>query len=149
MGVYTTRKADILKLLFGSTSFTVESTLYLGLSTTSFPTSVEVSQFPTEPSGAANYARASMANGGGGIWSAITTDTSGAYFTNATQIDFLESTASWGQINGIFIAGSLAGTNLSDLLYYENLSSPITVGINTQVFFAQNALTIKMPASYT
>jgi hypothetical protein len=148
MGVYVSRKAQILDLLFGATSFTVESTFYLGLSTTTFTTATEVTTFPTEPSSGAAYARVTLSNNKT-LWSNATTNSAGASLYNNSIVQFAESTASWGQINGIFIAATLAGTTLADLLYYENLASPITVGVNTTVFFNANALTISMPAVYS
>lgn len=141
MGVGTARKNDILNYLFGETSFSPSpaGTLYLGLKINSlFTTTGELITIPTEPSGG-SYARVSFDNTA--IWNSSTSNSK----TNASSLTFPESSAAWGDIYGIFISKVASGDVLSDILYYQNLTSPITVGINTTVYYNIGGLTITIP----
>jgi hypothetical protein len=140
MGVGTSRKNEILNFLFGGTSLTPDSTLHLGLKINSyFTTTGELITIPTEPSGG-GYARVSITNDGTS-WNSSTVNAK----TNSIPFTFAESTSAWGDVYGIFLSKVASADVLSDIIYFQNLTSPITVGINTTVYYNAGGLTISIP----
>jgi hypothetical protein len=123
---------QILDSEFGNTAYTVPSTLYLGLSTTTV--SISGTGY-TEPVAGA-YARVAIVNNK----SNFTVAASGS-LTNNTSITFTESTASWGTITYVFIADALTSGNV---LYFEALPTAKTVQTATTVLFSVGAITISM-----
>lgn len=150
MGVGVARKNEILNYLFGKTSFTPEDTLYLGLKINSaFPSGELSSLAITEPTTAKGYARVSIDNTSvGSDWNASTSNSK----TNAVSFTFPESSDSWGTVYGIFISKVATGvTNggtevLDDIVYFQNLTSPISVAANTTVYYNAGGLSITIPA---
>ena len=127
---YTSNK--ILDYNFGSTSYTVPATIYIGLSTTAL--SFAGTGY-TEPSGG-NYSRVAVANNKVNFSTAAN-----GTLNNQTQITFPESSASWGTITYVFISDSPTGGNV---LYYEALTTPRVVATNTTLLFSAGAMTIAM-----
>lgn len=122
----------ILDYNFGQTSYTVPSTLYMGLSTTTVGND---GSGATEPSGN-NYARVAITNNKSNFAVAAN-----GLLTNAAQFTFNESSASWGTITYIAFWDALTGGNI---WYFEALSVPKTVQAQTTVLFSIGALTISM-----
>lgn len=117
-----------LNYSLGQTSYTPATTLYIALSTTSpniNGTGV------TEPSGGA-YARIAITNNK----TNLTTSTN-ATLNNAIQIEFPESTASWGTVTNVCIYDALTGGNL---LYFGALTASKIVQSATTVLFATGTL---------
>lgn len=118
-----------------ATITTVPTTLYLGLFTGATASTVPaqstvLSTAPvgvSEPSGGA-YARVAVANTD---WGAIATaDTTGRKTTSA-QKSFPESTASWGTVNGFFLAdASTVGTSI----YFANFDDTTAISVNAAGF---------------
>ena len=127
---YTSNK--ILDYNFGSTSYTVPATIYIGLSTTAL--SFAGAGY-TEPSGG-NYSRVAVTNNKVNFSIAAN-----GTLNNQTQIIFPESSAAWGTITYVFISDSPTGGNV---LYYEALTTPRVVATNTTLLFSAGAMTIAM-----
>lgn len=121
----------ILNRYFGNTSDTVSSNLYVGLSTT--PINPDGTG-ATEPSGG-GYARITVANNK----TSFTVATNGILY-NAIDLQFPESTASWGTIGYIFISDTVGGTPI----YADALTAPRSVQAQSVLLFATNAIQIKM-----
>lgn len=132
MSTTYTKANEILDSEFGNTSYSVDTTLYVGLSTT--PISADGTG-ATEPSGGA-YARVSVANNKTN-WD----NASSGALSNLTSVQFTESTASWGTITHVFIADSLTGGNV---LYYAALDSSRNVTSDTTVLFAPGGIDVSL-----
>lgn len=132
MSITSTKSNEILDYEFGNTGYTVDGTLYVGLSTTPI---AFAGTGATEPSGG-SYARVPVVNNKTN-WS---TAASGI-LSNNTAITFPESTASWGTITHVFIADAASAGNI---LYYEALTSSRAVSSATTVLFAAGGVQIKM-----
>jgi hypothetical protein len=132
MSVTYTLANKILDFNLGATAYSALSTLYLGLSTTTI--SIDGTG-ATEPSGGA-YARVAIINNK----TNFSTATLGV-LSNATAIQFTESTASWGVITYVFLADALTSGNI---YLYEALSTPKTVQSATTVLFSVGALSFSM-----
>lgn len=117
---------------FGLTTYTVPSTYYFGLSTTTINID---GTGATEPSGGA-YARIALANNKTN-W----TVAASGLITNSTAITFAESTASWGTITYVFMSDALTGGNI---WWYDALSPARAVASATTVLFAIGAVTVQM-----
>ena len=127
----------VLAHVFGYTNYVPPSTLYIGLSTQD--PGVAGSNI-LEPSGN-NYSRVGYSNDNGTAdWSAPVEGIT----TNISDVQFSKSTGAWGVITYFFIADSSSGGNV---LYYEILSTPITVETNSTVQFLAGDLTITMTNS--
>ena len=134
MAITYTQANKILDYNFGASTYSVSSTLYFGLSTTTINSD---GTGATEPIGT-GYARIPFTNTkGASTWGGAAS----ASLSNLGTITFTESTASWGTITYVFIADSLSGGNI---LYYNSLSSPKTVGANTTVYFGAGNVIISM-----
>lgn len=120
---------------FGGTSYSVPSTLYFGLSTTSI--NIDGSG-GTEPSGG-SYARVSLTNNKTNWGNA-----SNASLTNSTAVQFAESSASWGTITTVFISDALTSGNV---WWYDTLTPARSVSSATTVLFAIGAVTVQMTNS--
>jgi hypothetical protein len=121
----------LLNYLFRASSFTPDSTFYVGLSTTLIDETGVVS----EPSGG-QYARQPITRA-----SASWTDPASVhYITNSTVINFPESTASWGTIKAIFLANA---STSGSVLYFDNLDSFIPVGPSTKVTISAGKLKVE------
>jgi hypothetical protein len=134
LSAYFENKA--LGLLFGQTAYTVPSTVYVGLWTT---TLVQGSTGATagEPSGGA-YARVAVTNSTANF----PTPTVGST-ANAALIQFPTAGASWGTITHVGVTDS-ATPGAGNLLAYASLTSPVSVSAADTVVFAANALTITL-----
>jgi hypothetical protein len=99
----------------------IQTTYYLGLFTTQSASTVAsrtetlASAAVGEPTSGA-YARVSVANTD---WGAIATSGSGRRTTSA-QKSFAENTASWGTINGFFLANQAAAGAGSIAIFFAN-----------------------------
>lgn len=120
---------------FGGTSYSVPSTLYFGLSTTSI--NIDGSG-GSEPSGG-SYARVSLTNNKTNWGNA-----SNASLTNSTAVQFAESSASWGTITTVFISDALTSGNV---WWYDTLTPARSVSSATTVLFAIGAVTVQMTNS--
>jgi hypothetical protein len=125
----------VLDYNFGGTSYSVPSTLYFGLSTTSINID---GTGATEPSGGA-YARVGLTNNKTNWGNA-----SNASLTNSTAVQFTESTASWGTITTVFLSDALTSGNI---WWYDTLSPARSVSSATTVLFAIGAVTVQMTNS--
>lgn len=122
----------ILDKDFGATNYTVPSTLYFGLSTTTINND---GTGATEPSGG-SYARASLTNTKS-QWG----NASSGSLSNTVQVSFAESTASWGTITYVFISDALTSGNM---LYFGALSPSRVVQSGTVVYFAIGAIVVSI-----
>jgi len=132
MSITYTRANEILDREFGNTSFSIDSTLYFGLSTTSIN---DDGTGATEPVGGA-YARIGLLNNKTN-WD----NAASAALTNLTAVTFVESTLSWGVITHVFIADALTSGNV---LYFDALAASRTVQSSTTVLFEIGAITVQM-----
>lgn len=124
----------VLAHVFGYTEYIPPSDLYIGLSTQD-PGVTGANK--VEPTGN-NYSRVAYSNDNGTTdWTAP----SSGITTNALDIQFPQSSGAWGVITYFFIADAISGGNV---LYYEALTSPITVEVNTTVQFLTGDLSITM-----
>lgn len=122
----------ILDLNFGGTSYSVPSTLYFALSTTSIAID---GTGATEPVGNA-YARVAFTNNKTNWGNA-----SSASLTNLVAATFPESTGSWGTVTTVFLADASTSGNI---LWFDTLSPNRTVATATTVLFAIGAVTVSM-----
>jgi len=125
----------VLDYNFGGTSYTVPSTLFFGLSTTTIQID---GSGATEPSGG-SYARVSLANNKTNWGNA-----SNASLTNAAAVQFTESTASWGTITYVGIWDASSSGNV---WWVDALSPARSVSSATTVLFAIGAITVQMTNS--
>lgn len=125
----------LLDYNFGQTSYSVPTSLYFCLSTTSINID---GTGATEVSGG-SYARVSLVNNKTNWGTA-----SNASLTNSTAIQFPESTASWGTITTVFISDASSAGNI---WWYDTLSPSRTVASATTVLFAIGAVTVQMTNS--
>jgi hypothetical protein len=134
MSVTYTSSNNVLNYLFGGTAFSNPGTYYIGLSTTTIGAD---GTGATEPSAGA-YARVAITNNKTTFGVAAN-----GSLTNSITISFAESTASWGTITYVFLAaGATAG--VSDIWYFEALTTPKAVASATTVSFSPAAVTISM-----
>jgi len=126
-----TQANKILNRYFGNVADTIPTPLYIGLSTTPIN---QDGTGATEPSGG-GYARVSIANNKTNFTSA-----SNGILTNAIEIQFPESTASWGNITHIFISDGISAIPI----YYDILTVPRAVQSQTVLLFAIGTMQIKM-----
>jgi hypothetical protein len=124
---------NILNYVFGSAAFSPANpgSYWIGLSTT-LVTNAGLSSV-TEPSGAAAYARVEIVND----TTSWTTSTNGL-LKNKNQIDFPESTGSWGTILSVFLADA---ANAGHVFWYAPLVPTLIVQANTIVSFVANSIT--------
>lgn len=136
MAITTGTANKVLDLLFGQTTLSNLSMMYMGLSTTTINSD---GSGATEPSTSGTaYARVAIVNNKTN-WATAAS----ASLTNTVAITFAESTLSWGTITYVFFAaGATAG--VADIWYFEALSSPKTVQTATTVQFAIGAITVSM-----
>lgn len=135
MSVTYTKANEILDLEFGATSYSVDSTLYVALSTTPIG---NAGTGESEPSGGA-YARVAITN------NKTTWDTAASgVLSNLISVEFPESTASWGVISHVFISDAATSGNI---LYFEALDATRTVADSTTVLFAAGGIEIHMDNS--
>lgn len=126
----------ILDYNFGSSSYSIPSTWYIGLSTTSIN---QDGLGATEPSGS-GYLRVGVANDKSTGFSAASL----SKLFNLQQVSFAESTTSWGTITYIFLSDSQSGGNI---WFFEALNPSRQVGAQTQVIFPANRLEINFTNS--
>ena len=133
MSLTYTASTAILDYNFGKTTYTVPSTLYMGLSTTTINAD---GTGATESTGVGAYARGAVTNNKTNFGNAGT-----GTLTTLTAITFAESSASWGTITYIAFWDALTAGNI---WFYEVLAVPKTVQANTTVVFSVGALTVSM-----
>ena len=131
MSVTYTSSNKVLDLCFGSTSFTVPSTFYFCLSTSTI--NIDGTGM-TEPSGG-SYARVALTNNKTNWGTA-----SNGSLTNLVAITFPESSASWGTVTYVAIADAASGGNI---WFYDVLSPARTVASATTVLFAIGSITVQ------
>ena len=117
---------------FGQTAYTVPTTMYFGLSTTTIQID---GTGATEPSGG-NYARVGVTNDKTS-WGIA----SNGALTNSVAVTFPESTASWGTITHVFISDASSGGNI---WWFDALSPSRQVQSSTTVLFAIGSITVQM-----
>jgi hypothetical protein len=122
----------LLDLVFSNTSYTVPSTLYIGLSTTA-PT--QAGGNFKEPSGN-GYARVAVTNNSTN-WPAA----SNGAKSNANAITFPQATGSWGTVThfGIFDAATSG-----NLLAWGALSQSKAISAGDTPYFAAGSLTLNL-----
>lgn len=130
----------ILDLIFGATTYTVPTNLYVGLSTTT-PTSTGTNI--TEPSGA-NYSRPQVTNDTATGWNASTGTPSTK--TNKGAITFPTASGAWGgsAVTHFFIADSTAAVGTTNVLAWGALNTPQTVANGDTLSFAAGQLSIQL-----
>lgn len=124
----------VLDLNFGATSYSVPSTYYFGLSTTTINIDGTGSSEPSSGS----YARIGLANNTSN-WA----NASSASKANLTAVTFVESTASWGTITYVLMADSIT-TGGGNIWWFDVLTPSRTVATATTVLFAIGAITVSM-----
>ena len=125
----------ILDRSFGNVTFSVPSTMYLGLSTTNINSD---GTGITEPLAANGYARVAIVNDKT-QWGNASLGT----LLNIASFTFPQSSSSWGTITYIFLSDSstIGGGNL---LFYDTLNPSRTVSSLTTVLFAASSFQILM-----
>lgn len=127
----------ILDLVFGNTAYTIPTTYYVGLSTTTIADSATGTTGITEPSGN-NYARASVANNTTNFPASTgTTSTK----TTGADITFNTPSGSWGTVTDFFIADAVTAGNI---ICYGSLGSSQTISSGNTVRFSTGSLTITL-----
>lgn len=125
MSSTTYAKQKILNYNFGATpSYTPPANYYLALSTTSISSS---GSNITEPVGA-SYARVQIPNDKSHF-----TYASASSLLISSQLDFVQSSGSWGTIVDCAL---MDGLSSGSAWFYTTLSSPLIVQINTIVSFS-------------
>jgi hypothetical protein len=125
----------VLDYNFGQTSYTSPNTYHFGLSTTTINID---GTGATEPSGG-SYARVAFTNNKTNWGTA-----SNAALTNATAVQFPESTASWGTITYV---GMWDASSSGNIWWFDVLTPARTVASATTVLFAIGAVTVSMSNS--
>lgn len=125
----------VLDLNFGQTAYTVPTTYYFGLSTTTIQID---GTGATEPSGGA-YARVALTNNKTN-WGVA----ANASLTNSTAVQFPESTSSWGTITYV---GMWDAASAGNIWWFDVLTPARTVASATTVLFAIGAITVQMTNS--
>lgn len=125
-----------LDRMFRNQAFTVSAT-HVGLATATISDTTTGSTV-TEVSGG-SYAReqVNVAGGASPAWSAA----SGGAASNANDIDFGTTTASWGTVTSVFIADAASGGNI---LLYDNGMTDEAIGSGDTVLFAAGDLDVSM-----
>jgi hypothetical protein len=136
MAITTSTANKVLDLLFGQTTLSNLSTMYMGLSTTVIQSD---GSGATEPSTSGTaYARVAIVNNKTNWRTA-----SAASLSNLVAVSFPESTLSWGTITYVFLAAaSVVGA--ADIWYFEALSTAKIVQTATTVQFAIGSITVSM-----
>jgi len=119
---------------FGATNYTPPGTMYLGLSTTTISASGTNS---TEP-GSGSYVRKSVTNDKNEFSTAA-----GGALTNKNDIEFQESSGSWGTITDVAFWDH-AESGSGNVWYFQQLSSSKVVQAQTTVTFSASSLNITM-----
>lgn len=132
MSVTYTSANKLLDYNFGLTAYSVPTTYYFGLSTTTINID---GTGATEPATGA-YARVAFTNNKTN-WGVAAL----GVLTNAVAVTFAESTASWGTITYVFMADALTSGNI---WWFDALSPARTVASATTVLFAVGAITVQM-----
>lgn len=127
-------ETSTLDLIFGLTSFTPTSTMYLGLSTT---TITEAGGNITEPSGN-GYTRYSFTNNKTN-WS--TASGSPSTVSNAVEFAYAQATGSWGTVTDFFISDASSGGNI---YIYGALTTSKSITTGDTARFAIGDLVIQL-----
>lgn len=118
----------IINHVFRNTSFTSPTAVYVGLFTTT----------PTADAGTGG----TEVSGGGYARQAVTFGAPSAGSTsNSADVTFPTATADWGTINGFGIWDAASGGNL---LAFESLTTPKTIGSGDTARFAAGDLTLSI-----
>jgi len=132
MGAFTDYLENkMLGHLFG-TAYTVPTTVYMALSTT---TPTDAGGNVTEPSGN-GYARVAIGNNSTN-WNAA----SGGTVTNKTAITFPEATGSWGTVTHFVLYDAATAGNA---LIWGALTASKAIGTGDTASFAAGALSISL-----
>lgn len=132
MSVSAYQANKMLDRQFGNVSYTVSTTLYIGLSTT--PVNFDGTG-GTEPVGNA-YARVAVTNDKTS-WSTAAI----GVLTNLISFTFPESTGSWGTVTYVVVYDASTAGNV---LFYEALPVSRAVPTATTVLFVASAFTVQM-----
>ena len=122
----------VLNHVFGITSFSAPSNMYLGLSTSTIS---DAGTGITEPSGNA-YARVAIPNTTAS-WNTATTGS----VSNKNILSFPEATGAWGTVTYSFVSDALTGGNI---LFYGtlNVEKEVTAGDTVTVKAGDLAITL-------
>ena len=125
---------------FGSVSYTPPTIYYVGLSTTtSAASSIAISgSLMTEPS-SGSYARVALGNNDK---TNFTVASSGS-LSIKTDINFVESSGSWGTITNIGLWDSIT-TGSGNLWFFQALLTPKIIQVNTTATFSASAVTFSI-----
>jgi hypothetical protein len=135
MSVTNYARNQIMDYNFGSTSYSLPSVYYMGLSTTTITASGSTATEPTGGSGG-GYARIPINNNKVSFSTAT-----GGCIINSGSLAFPESTTPWGTITYIGLWDALTS---GSLWYFEALSSPKIIQDYTTIVFSASAITISM-----
>lgn len=119
---------DIVLEIFprgGTNLTTTYLSLFTAFTASTVGTSTQTADSYTEPSGG-SYARQSIVSGS---WGAVAAG-SGGRKTTASQVTFPTATASWGTVNGFWLANQLSASG-DKCLFAANFDDTTAVTINT------------------
>ena len=138
MTITTYASGSLLNCLFGADPATITplANYYMGLSTTTISSSGSNS---SEPTGAAGYARVTIANTKASNFGYA----SSGCITNSASLVFGQSSGSWGTIVDVFLADASASAT-GNIWYFQSLTTPKIVQGDTIVSFSASAITIKL-----
>lgn len=128
--------AKILDEIFGASNYTAETTLYLGLSTT---TVAEDGSGITEPTDSA-YERYAITNNKTN-WDNASTVSEKSQIQNAAAFEFPLATESWGTITDWFISDAASSGNI---LAYGTLTSSRAIGSGEKLIIPIDGITITL-----
>ena len=132
MAIATANANKLNDFLFGKTTYTPNTTYYIGLSTTTIKADGSGIK---EPVGA-GYSRVAVTNNKTSF-----TNSSGGILSNKIQIEFPESTSDWGTVTDVFISDAASGGNM---LYFDKLTASRIVQPNTILLFDVGAMKIQI-----
>jgi hypothetical protein len=123
----------LLDYNFGSTAYSggLPATYYVGLSTSTINFD---GTGATEPTGIGSYARVALTNNKTN-WAVA----SNGVLTNATAVNFAESSASWGTVTNVGLWDALTAGNI---WWFDALSPSRAVASLTTVIFSVGAITV-------
>lgn len=132
-----TTAESLLGYYFGNRSLTPPATFYIGASTTTY---AEDGTGGTEPNDTA-YARVVFNNDPTNFNAPTAVSGVGGQVTNATQVQFPESTASWGSIVEL---GLYTTTTGGTPVAVATLTTAITVGASSQLTFKSDQIQFQL-----
>jgi len=131
MGFTNYLRSNLLDHVFGSDTFTPDTNLYIGLSTT---TPTDDGTNITEPDSVNGYGRVQIGNNLVN-WNVAVNGNK----TNGADFEFDEATGSWGTITHFFIADDPTGGNI---VVYGELTIPKLIDQGDTARFRENDIEI-------